>query len=268
MIYYLNKEPHRTSHDIIEYMHRMERNGMIENKEAGISVIISTNKLMYKQQIIDNYTKQTMKNKELILILNNEELSEEDFKEYQEKDPSIHVYTLDSAIMLGTCLNYAVMRAHYDYIARIDDDDYYGANYLQEIYDALVSKKGDIVGKVRNYVYFMDEKILFSLKEPVCDMVAESLPGGTISFHKDVFKKLQFSDIIWGEDNFFCRTAAKMGLKVYATSKNDFIYIRYNNMYKHTWRDIGLELSDPRLYDFHPNMSFDQVAALVCQETK
>ena len=56
-------------------------------------------------------------------------------------------------VPLGECLNRLVAASDGDVVAKMDDDDLYGAHYLSDQLDALAYSGADVVGKQAHYLY-------------------------------------------------------------------------------------------------------------------
>jgi glycosyltransferase involved in cell wall biosynthesis len=199
-----------------------------------ISVIACTNRQAYVPNIIKNFQRQTLFEKELIIIVNSLEMEVELAGD--------KILRFPEEVSLGECLNKGVSEAKYDYVTKMDDDDYYGPDYLKEVYEALVQKKADVVGKSSFYIYFQKNEEL-RLYNPNCDnrwivnngryKSAYFFSGATLAFKKTVLDKISFPDVNVGEDSGFQRLCFEGGLKMYSLSKANYAYLRYNDPLHH-----------------------------------
>src|SRR5690625_907062 len=99
-----------------------------------ITVITCTNRSAMMENIFYNYSIQTMKNKELIIILNNDDMDIDVWKNKAKEYPSVFIYQMPARMMVSDCKNYAIQKAKYNHIAKFDDDDYYATSYLQSVW--------------------------------------------------------------------------------------------------------------------------------------
>lgn len=99
-------------------------------KAKGVSVITCTNKPIYMNNIFENYWNQTWSEKELIIILNKDDMDLAQWRRKANGDPNIFIYQLPENLSLGQCLNFAIDQTQCDFIAIFDDDDYYAPLYL------------------------------------------------------------------------------------------------------------------------------------------
>ncbi|MDR7870053.1 MAG: glycosyltransferase family A protein [Tissierellaceae bacterium] len=201
----------------------------------GISVITPTIREENMNNIIDNFERQNYKRKELIIILNyyspNIKKWELKISEYD----NISIYVLNPKYSLGECLNYAISKSNFDFIAKFDDDDYYGANYLDESIFQFKNNNAHIIGKSSIYLYFKDEKVLRLLNKSKENKFVNRVCGSTLFFRKDIINKIKFQDINLSEDRLFCEDAINHGFKIYSTSNQNYIYIRSAH-YNHSWK--------------------------------
>lgn len=199
-----------------------------------ITVIACTNRKDFVQSIIDNFQKQTLVEKELILILHSLNINI-DSKEHT-------VLHLPGEMSLGECLNQGVKHAKFQYIAKMDDDDYYGPDYLKEAYDTLTQTNADLVGKSSFYIYFKNNQELrlynpnFEKKWIANNGPYQSsffLSGATMVFRKCIFSRVRFPDVNIGEDSGFQKLCYENGMKIYALSKDHYAYLRYPDSLHH-----------------------------------
>ncbi|WML49010.1 glycosyltransferase family A protein [Neobacillus sp. PS3-34] len=209
-----------------------------------ISVVACTNREWFLKNIISNFQKQTIRNKELLIILHSLKIDVLKVREVLEKT------TLDYSLLhfseemtLGECLNKGGQLAKYDFIAKMDDDDYYGANYLSEAFDALTQTNAMMVGKASFYIYFkqQQELRLFNpnrenlwIKKNSSNQCSCLLSGATLSFKKELFNTVTFPSINQGEDTVFQKSCLENGIKILSLSKNDYAYFRYSFPHHHT----------------------------------
>lgn len=97
------------------YKHRfdtiLEKTGFkTEREQEGVSVIVCTQRPFFVENILENYAKQEWGTKELIVILNNDEIDINEWQEKIEQYPNLQVYQLSEQTSLGECLNYAVKK--------------------------------------------------------------------------------------------------------------------------------------------------------------
>ncbi|WP_236914999.1 glycosyltransferase [Clostridium sp. Cult2] len=202
----------------------------------SVSVITCTNLPYSLSNILENFIRQDYEKKELIIIINNNNIDEKEWIETTSKYDYIRVFKLDEKISLGKCLNFGVDRAKYDIIAKFDDDDYYGPKYLSDSTQYFNSTNAKVVGKGTTLIYFVASEIL-SIREPGKEnKYVKFVNGSTLVFKKEVFDKVRFRDISLTEDVHFCNDCIKKGIKVYSSSRYHHVYFRHPSKENHTWK--------------------------------
>lgn len=201
----------------------------------GITVITSTIREENLNNVINNFERQNYDNKELIVVLNyrNPDISKLQYK--LSNYNNITTLMLNPNKTLGECLNYGVSKSTFDFIAKFDDDDYYGSNYLNESISQLVNNKADIVGKSCIYVYLKNELSLRLMNKSKENIFINRVSGSTLFFKKNIIDNVKFQNVNLSEDNFFCKDAIDNGYKIYSTSKQNYCYIR-DQHYNHSWK--------------------------------
>lgn len=212
------------------------------NRLNGISVITPTIRESCINRIIDNYINQEFDIKELIIIINSDNIDIKKYDKYTKKYPEISVYKLQQTASLGECLNFAVSKAKYDIIAKFDDDDYYSPCYLIEAYKVFELKNCDIVGKCRIHCYLEELEQLRIYSWGSMNSFVNWVAGATICFKKSIFEKIQFRNISCSEDKYFIEDCLKLNLKIYSTSSNNFIAFRGRDLINHTWKITANDL--------------------------
>lgn len=201
-----------------------------EALKPGVSIIVPTFKEGYINNIFENYSRSNYPNKELVVILNKDTL---DIKEYEKKAhgfENVRVFHMDESFALGECLNFGIENSKYDYISRMDDDDYYGPNYLTDLMNVFNYKDVQITGKNPVFVYFEDTSFLYILNH------SNPVMGATFLFKKEIIEKVRFRDIDFMEDYFFLLDCMNSGFKIYPSDKYNYVYIRHSNLHDHTFR--------------------------------
>ncbi|MDR7870055.1 MAG: glycosyltransferase [Tissierellaceae bacterium] len=204
--------------------------------EQGVSVITCTNRLYSLDNILNNYQNQLHSKKELIIIVNNNQIPTFIWKEKIRQYDDIRIFRLDKSVSLGECLNYGVSKTKYDIISKFDDDDYYGPNYLVDSVNAFKYTDASIVGKYSVY-YNLEGYDSLVLRFPNNEnRYIKYVSGSTLTFKKEVYKDVKFKDINRSEDTNFINESISKGYKVYSTDRFNHIINRRKNLSSHTWK--------------------------------
>lgn len=222
------------------YKHRfnsiLERIGFpTDMEQEGVSVIVCTKRPLFMDNILENYLKQDWGTKELIVILNNDEIDIDSWQVKAHKYPNLHIYQLSEQTTLGECLNYAIKKAKYNFIAKFDDDDYYGPYFLTDLMHAFNYTDADIVGKLCHYAYLESMKALV-IRFPGYDNKFTNFLVGSFIVKKAVFNTVNFDPISIGEISSFLRKCRTKGFKIYSADRYNYVYVRRINPNDHSWK--------------------------------
>ncbi len=229
----------------------------------GISVITSTIRKSCTLQIISNFMKQKFAHKELIIVINNDEMQPFDFKLSEEMQKSIHIYQLPSCETLGQCLNMGIEKAKYNYIAKFDDDDYYSKLYLEEMYGAFKREACDVVCKRSIFYYLEGHRELVLLSASGQNKRVTKGAGATIGARRDIFNSIQFEKLKVGTDSHFFKKCLQYGLKCYSTSSYNYLCFRGKEVKQHTWLITEDEIKNNCLRCFSKPMSYVEACEFV-----
>jgi cellulose synthase/poly-beta-1,6-N-acetylglucosamine synthase-like glycosyltransferase len=202
----------------------------------GVSIITVTNSMNYFDNIFDNFIRQNYEPKELIIVLNKNNLNISVFEERSKEYKNIKIYKVDENKSLGYCLNFGVKKAKFEIIAKFDHDDYYGPKYLSNSVKAFEYTDALLIGK-RSHLVFFESNSLLALRNPGHENCYDSfVNGSTMIFKKEIFKKVKFPEISLAEDTAFCNSCIKKGIKIYSTDRYDHVYIRRKTKQNHAWK--------------------------------
>ncbi len=207
------------------------------------------------QNVFKNYERQLFKEKELIIVLNNDQMDVNRWKQEAALYPNVTVLQQPEHVTLGECYNIAIPQAKYPYIVKFDDDDYYSAYYLVEAAKGFRDSDAAVVGKSTVFIYYLRYKLLTLFNENKefvyvrnqKELATNYLVGATLLFRKDIFPTVSFEAINVGEDTRFLEACLQSNLLLYGTSRYNYVYMRYPNKSHHTstfWEYKLLEKSN------------------------
>jgi glycosyltransferase involved in cell wall biosynthesis len=207
-----------------------------------VSIITCTIREECIDNVFQNYEQQNYPDKELIIILNKDSMNIDWWKKRAEQYENVRVYQLYENATLGDCLNFGVVLSKYDYIAKFDDDDYYGPSYLSSAMADFKKHEISVWGKSSYYIYFKNRQALIFVPN-VEDAPTDYLSGATLIFKKEIFKTIRFEKVNRAEDYFFIVACIENGLKVYSANRYHYATIRHDPE-NHTWKISEEELMD------------------------
>lgn len=188
--------------------------------------------------IFENFDRQEWGEKELIIILNKDEMEIEMWKKRSKDNDNVSIYQLPEEKTLGECLNLGIEMAQYDIVAKLDDDDYYSPYYLTEAMEVFTTTDAQLVGKGKSFMYFEKDQLLTIRKLGSENQAGiSSLKGGTLIFKKEIYPKIKFPSIIGnGTDSKFVSACKRNNIKIHTTSRYNYVYIRRANNNSHTYK--------------------------------
>ena len=108
---------------------------------------------------------------------------------------NVEVIAADKELTLGACLNLGVDASDGKYVAKVDDDNFYGRHYLTDLLDCFTHSGAGIVGKWAHYTWLRSSGAVV-LRFPYAEHRFEKLvQGGTIILDRDVVTDLRFGDL-------------------------------------------------------------------------
>lgn len=236
--------------------------------QDGISVITPTIRKLCISQILSNFFRQQFVNKELIIVINNNEISPMDFEIEKLGAINIHIYQLPENKSIGECLNMAIEKAKYNYIAKFDDDDYYASMYLQEMYNAFKREDCDVVCKQSIFYYLAIYGELMLLSRTGTNRRVLRGAGATIGAKKSIFNKIQFASLKTGTDTNFFLKCRDNKLVCYSTSSYNYLCYRSKDACEHTWKVTAEEIRNKCKKCSRSIMSYEEACIFIGNDTK
>ncbi|MEH7075230.1 glycosyltransferase [Neobacillus drentensis] len=207
-----------------------------------VSIITCTIREENINNVFKNYQQQTWEDKELIIILNKDSMDIDRWIKKAKKYRNVQIYQLHEAATLGDCLNFGVMKSNYDIIAKFDDDDFYGPDYIKSSMEAFKNEDISIIGKSSLYIYFKNKKALIHVSGNE-NSITDTVAGATLMFRKDVLHHVQFEKVNRAEDYFFIKQCKEKGFNIFSTNRFHFAVIRHDTD-KHTWKISDQDLME------------------------
>lgn len=201
-----------------------------KHNTPGVSVITCTNKDGDMDLIFENYERQIYENKELIIIINNDNMSLTSWQKKSKSYCNVKILRVDKIKSLAQCLNNAVENCNLEYIA-IFNDDYYGKNYLVDAMNAFKYSNTDIVGKYSHYAYSETNKLLSIMLPHIEYRRVKYVKFSTMIIRKTVFDKIKFSEKFCRYDVEFLKNCADNKIFIYASDRFNYVCKTEQNSY-------------------------------------
>jgi len=193
-----------------------------------ISILLATNRPDFIEHAIENVTKQTHPNKELVLILHGNHFDPATITRHTTGLPyPTTTLTCPPTWTLGDCLNHGLDHATGTYITKMDDDDYYGPHHLTDTLLAHTYTNAHITGKWGNIVYLRDRDITIDWRVEHEEDFGSHLPGATMLLTRDLLAQFRFNRVRHGVDSTLLQRARRRGAVAYSTHRFDFVRVRH-----------------------------------------
>ena len=139
-------------------------------------------------------------------------------------------------------MNRLVEAASGHLVAKMDDDDLYGAQYLSDQAFALAYSGADVVGKQAHYLRLKGpDATLLRFRERE-HRYTDFVMGPTIVARRDLAATTGFPAVARGEDTGFLRAAVDAGARIYSADRFNFLQVRRPVADGHTWAMSEAEL--------------------------
>ena len=236
---------YRYVHSHHTYRHRMKEMFLEVGVESGdcarkpsVSVVIATCRPDNVKFAIENYRKQVYAEKELLLVLNNAIFDVGSIEARTKDLHNVRIVQVDGSVTLGKSLNRGVEEASGCYIAKMDDDDHYGENYLSDMMLAADFSGADILGKGTYFVHMKAGNITALRSVASQHEFTDFVAGATLTGRREVLREFRFPDCTRGEDSSLLAKASKAGCRIYSADAFNILVVRGTDHQRHTW-DIG-----------------------------
>ncbi|MEV4107270.1 glycosyltransferase family 2 protein [Nonomuraea sp. NPDC049695] len=146
------------------------------------------------------------------------------------------------SVPFGEVLNRTAALASGDYLAKWDDDDWYGPRHLGDLFMALSYSGADVVGTTAEFFYL--EPLRATVRRTTfasgaaypSEVWADHVAGGTILVSREKFQEIGgFPGLPRAVDLEFLKAAQKAGARVYRTHGLGYV-LRRGLSDEHTWQ--------------------------------
>lgn len=223
------------------YAHRAEKVALAagvstpDTMQHKVSVLASTNRPGQLEHLFSQVGKQTA-SPELVLITHGFAPSNVELRRLADSNDikDLKHQVAESTMTLGECLNMAADLATGTVLAKMDDDDLYGENYLEDALHALMYSGADLVGKNAHYLHLETENVTV-LRFPEREHKFTNLVmGPTMVGPRDTFESIRFAKRTTGEDTDFQTRLLERGGSIYSSDRFNFVQMRKKDQ-QHTW---------------------------------
>tara|TARA_B100000579_G_scaffold417704_1_gene414504 strand:- start:282 stop:1154 length:873 start_codon:yes stop_codon:yes gene_type:complete len=226
---------------MIENINVPSGKNIVEKKYSVLMTVYKKDVLNQFVKALDSIISQTQYPNEIILVADGPislEI-EKEIKKYQESHEIIKFYKIKKNIGLGNALNFGLFKTNYDYVMRMDSDDYSDPQRAAKLIDELSKNSVSVVG---SYVAeFVNEpqlaKVFIKYPLRMCGIklyhyFRDPIGHASVMFKKkNVIESGGYLDCNLFEDTYLWLRMAKKGFSFksiqenlyFARTGNDFI---------------------------------------------
>lgn len=247
----LNKFAHRARRTLWSkhtYMHRLESLCNLLNLDVDfpslpkIEVVTPTKRPHLITECLARFEAFDYPDKHMTIVLNTaSEHVVKDAKNILSGAKDVSLLVVHEELNIGTCLNLAIQKTPADVWLKVDDDDFYGPNYILDfalVYHCLAA---DSVAKAPAYTYFqaLDQTHILKGGRFANSVAGEKghFCGATLSGTREVNSKIPFSmERRANVDANFVKALKSSGMLTLFLDNYNFSIFRGGDKNAHTWR--------------------------------
>lgn len=216
----------------------------------SVSAVVSTNRPDHLREVLSTHAAQVHTDKELVIVAHG--FSTPTDLHSRARDAGIEnlqIVEVDSDQPLGVCLNRGVEAASGEVIAKMDDDDVYGAHYLGDQLAALRYSNAELVGKQAHYLHMRGSDIVICRFPEREHRFTDLVMGPTLMARRSTLLENPFAERTLGEDTELQSRLIAAGARIYSADRFNFVQVR--GSHAHTWTvDDSLLLANGDVHAF------------------
>lgn len=200
----------------------------------SVSVLVATVRPDDLANLLKQLRTQTLSHFELVIGLHAIKLNathKKFIKELTARKVLVQIHSFSKEENLGSILSALAELSTGDYIAKMDDDDYYGPEHLRDVVDAAIDTGADVVGRAMNYVYL--EPLQLTVRRfsqhgtQAVELWSDWVCGGTILAKRESAQAAGwFGDGFTAVDRFLLSGVTNNGGKIWRTFGAGYVYRR------------------------------------------
>jgi glycosyltransferase involved in cell wall biosynthesis len=212
-----------------------------------VTVFVPTRRPARLEHCIEQFRAQTYPNKELVLVVNTRSAAPEKIAALRVGNPDIRIYCVSEERNVGTCINLAIDAARGVHCVKMDDDDWYGENYVLDMVRTAEAVGAGVYGKPPFYIYLASTDRTYRREAGTFEnCVLESsrygnhqarVSGATLSGRTEVLAAIGFSSKNRGAvDSAFAEAIGTADISVYSLDGYGTVCFRSADPNDHTWQ--------------------------------
>jgi hypothetical protein len=155
--------------------------------KPSISVLLCTRRPDMLRFAIRQVCRQRYTEMELIVSAHGFEVSEPELAEMARPGVPVTAVTVSDRVAFGDALNAAAAKASGDVFVKMDDDDWYGPDFVSDLELARMYSGADIVGCPPEFIFLEDSWVTTRGKVPT-ELYRSPVAGGTLMVDRAAFR--------------------------------------------------------------------------------
>jgi len=188
-------------------------------------ILVTRNRPVFLRQALRNYSLQNHPHSELIVV----DDSDTPLSDLCAGLPNVRYIGLEARTPTGAKLNIGIEAAQGDILQKLDDDDYYGPDFLATATERLCRSDNP-----RALVAWCCFAVLIAGEEALFYSGHGWKAGGTLCFRRELWLQHRFQARFRGSDSWFIRDNQPELLRVCAPDQ--YMLVRHGN---NTWHLVG-----------------------------
>ncbi|WP_406318231.1 glycosyltransferase [Streptosporangium sp. NBC_01639] len=216
---------------------RWEQLGAPVTPVPPVSVLLATRRPEMVRFALEQLARQRGAEFEVILALHGLPAGHPDVTEaVASYQGSLTVFEAGRETVFGAVLNEAAARASGSFLLKMDDDDWYGPDFISDLLLAHSYSGAEVVGMVPEFVYLASIGVTVH-RDQVTEQITNFIAGGTIFTARSAFEAVGgFRPLPGTIDAQFQHAVQAAGGQIYRTQGLGYI-LRRGNAANHTWRE-------------------------------
>jgi len=211
-----------------------KESGLTTFREPCVSVVIATNRPEMTDRIFKIFEAQDHSNLELILALHGDGF-EESYSHSINDEMNVTILRYPKETVFGSVLSKASAIAQGEWIAKMDDDDWYGKEHISDLLLAASYSNADLVGKGSEFVYLTEENLTIRRDLGNSEVESRTLGGGALLVRAETLKQTYgWRELSKGVDVALIDDVVSNGGRVWRT--HAFGYLLRRTKGQHTWK--------------------------------
>jgi len=207
--------------------------GLTVFQKPPISVVVATKRPEMVDRIVEVVEMQDYPNLELVLAMHGDSFPN-DYKFREVSMLPITVLRFPEETIFGKVLSEATAVASGQWVAKMDDDDWYGNEHISDLYLAAKYANAELVGKGSEFVFLEEKNLTIRRDLGNSEVESATLAGGTLLIKSELLYEINgWRELQRGVDIALIKDAHLAGCRMWRT--HPFGYLLRRTSGEHTW---------------------------------